>query len=163
MFNAIHEYSLFFLCSQILGFEQYPPQKEIVSRCRKLSSKWHPDRFAKKNDTEQEVAETNFLNVQKACSMMNKIKMARETKNRWSTSATDETPTEFTENADVNTYSDDEAAEYDDVSEFDEDYDDYDYDTDDDDSNEENVDHDNESTEDSEDKSYCEKSSNCGK
>lgn len=61
-----------------------------------MSSKWHPDRFAKKNDTEKEAAEKKFIDIQKACGMLNKLKMNRERKNTWATSASEQHETVFT-------------------------------------------------------------------
>ncbi|KAH3749696.1 dnaJ homolog subfamily C member 22-like [Dreissena polymorpha] len=85
----------------VLGFDRYPTQKQINSHCRKLSSKWHPDRFTNKNVTEQVEAELKFMDIQKACGMMNKIKKERERKSTWSESAADQRETVYTDTDDV--------------------------------------------------------------
>lgn len=74
-----------------------------------MSSKWHPDRFAKKNETQRNEAEKTFMDIQKACGMLNKIKQERERKSTWSESATEQTETVIPEqsSSDVGTHNDD--------------------------------------------------------
>lgn len=92
----------------MLGFDRYPSQKQITSHCRKLSSKWHPDRFTRANDTEKKNAEKMFIDIQKACGMMDKLKIKRERHNTWSDgdqseTIVTETHDDYTETDDVNT------------------------------------------------------------
>ncbi|KAL4217363.1 TM2 domain [Mactra antiquata] len=119
----------------VLGFDKYPTQKQINSHCRKLSSKFHPDRFTRANATEKENAEKKFLEIQKACGMLNKAKINRERKNTWSTSAAEQSETIITPPDDVDYDTDDVINEhdetYDDTEDVREGTDDAAYDSDD--------------------------------
>ncbi|XP_045179372.2 dnaJ homolog subfamily C member 22-like [Mercenaria mercenaria] len=119
----------------VLGFERYPTQKQVNSHCRKISSKWHPDRFTRANKTEKEAAEKKFIDIQKACGMLSKLKSRRERKNTWSDGG-DHSETIFTGTSDVNTEYDDvgtqnNGADYTDDYDYEDDNeDDYEYDRD---------------------------------
>ncbi|XP_052813919.1 dnaJ homolog subfamily C member 22-like [Mya arenaria] len=144
----------------VLGFDKYPSQKQINSHCRKMASKWHPDRFAKKNETVQKEAEQKFLDIQKACGMLNKAKQQRERINTW-TSSEPADGTVYTGSDDVDTQtSDEDGNNHGDNEEFDDDGDDYhgDYaDNDDDDTHNDENDEEEEETDNLEEQSYCDK------
>ena len=72
---------------QVLEFDDpnLTPRK-IHSHCRKLSSKFHPDRNQNARGTEKKEIEKRFLEIQQACGILNKIKVNRERKSKWSVS-----------------------------------------------------------------------------
>ena len=66
-----------------------PTPRKIHSHCRKLSSKFHPDRHQNvKGDAKKEI-EARFLEIQQACGILNKIKVNRERRSTWSVSGMD--------------------------------------------------------------------------
>lgn len=72
---------------QVLEFEEpNPTPRKIHSHCRKLSSKFHPDRHRNVGDREKVEIEKKFVEIQQACGILNKVKMNRERKNKWSVS-----------------------------------------------------------------------------
>ena len=60
--------------------------RKIQSHCRKLASKFHPDRHRNKDDKERLEMELRFMEIQQACGILNKVKINRERKNTWGTS-----------------------------------------------------------------------------
>ena len=69
--------------------DESPSPEEIQSRCRKLSRKWHPDKY--KDEAEKITAQEKFIEVQKACDILNKIRQRRTEKSMKSEKAKDET------------------------------------------------------------------------
>ena len=80
-----------FFFRQVLGLDQIPDEKAISSHCRKLSRQYHPDRIRNKNKEETEEAQKKFMDIQKACSALSKVKMNRERKSQWATNDQRET------------------------------------------------------------------------
>lgn len=68
----------------------------------------------KANETEKDEAERKFIDIQKACLMLNKMKSRRERKNIWSDAEHSETIK--TETDDTNAQYDDDEAQYSDVN-----------------------------------------------
>ncbi|KAL4217106.1 TM2 domain [Mactra antiquata] len=65
---------------KVLGFEtKYIKPEEIQSRCRKLSRQYHPDKF--KTEKEKAEAQEKFIEVQKACDILNDMRRRRADKN----------------------------------------------------------------------------------
>lgn len=64
---------------RVLEFEdESPSPEEIQSRCRKLSRKWHPDKY--KDEEKKIEAQEKFIEVQKACDILNTIRQRRQEK-----------------------------------------------------------------------------------
>jgi len=62
---------------RVLEFEDdSPAPEEIQSRCRKLARKWHPDKF--KTEEEKEEAQEKFIEIQKACDILNDLRKKRQ-------------------------------------------------------------------------------------
>ena len=75
--------------SQVLEFEnESPSPEEIQSRCRKLSRKWHPDKY--KDEEQKMEAQEKFIEVQKACDVLNTIRQRRQEKSMKSERAEEE-------------------------------------------------------------------------
>ena len=55
-----------------------PTPEEIQSQCRKLARKWHPDKY--KKEEEKVTAQEKFIEVQKACDILDKIRQRRTEK-----------------------------------------------------------------------------------
>merc|ERR1712129_619438 len=51
---------------KILGIEKDATEKEIKKGFRKMAMKWHPDRFATKDDDEKQSAEHKFKEIGEA-------------------------------------------------------------------------------------------------
>ena len=65
---------------QILEFEgESPTPEEIQSQCRKLSRKWHPDKY--KGEEEKAEAQEKFIEIQKACDVLNELRKKRQDRN----------------------------------------------------------------------------------
>ena len=73
----------------MLEFEdESPSPEEIQSRCRKLSRKWHPDKY--KDEEKKIEAQEKFIEVQKACDILNTIRQRRQEKSMKSERSEDE-------------------------------------------------------------------------
>lgn len=57
----------------ILGVGMDASWADVLAAHRKLSGKWHPDRWRQKSRREQQTAEENYLNVQKARDFLKKV------------------------------------------------------------------------------------------
>ena len=96
--------------------EPNPTARKIQSHCRKLSSRFHPDRHRNTEEKERLEIEKKFVEIQQACGILNKVKINRERKNKWSLSGMenwDKHETMNNEHNDVDDY------DFDDVDETD--------------------------------------------
>lgn len=74
---------------RVLEFEDdSATPEEIQSRCRKLARKWHPDKF--KDENEKLQAQEKFIEVQKACDILNTMRQRRTEKSMKSETANDD-------------------------------------------------------------------------
>lgn len=65
---------------KVLGFDGVKAHPdEIQPRCRKLSRKYHPDKF--KTAEEKQEAQEKFIEIQKACDILNQMRKRRTEKN----------------------------------------------------------------------------------
>ena len=72
---------------QILEFNSTnPTAEEIKQQCRKLGRKWHPDKY--KTEEEKMVAQEKFIEIQKACDILNDLRKRRTEKNMQSETTT---------------------------------------------------------------------------
>ena len=87
--------------------------RKIQSHCRKLASKFHPDRHRNKDDKERLEMELRFMEIQQACGILNKVKINRERKNTWGTSGMESWNNDEARNTDNNDADFDNNGEYD--------------------------------------------------
>merc|ERR1712129_441527 len=60
---------------KILGIEKDATEKEIKKGFRKMAMKWHPDRFATKDDDEKQSAEHKFKEIGEAYEVLKDPKL----------------------------------------------------------------------------------------
>ena len=55
-------------------------EKDVKTKCRKLSKEWHPDRF--RDEKEKANAQEKFMQIQQACSKISQRRKSKERKNK---------------------------------------------------------------------------------
>ncbi|WAR10060.1 DJC22-like protein [Mya arenaria] len=96
VYNVCNTKGWDFCYRQILEFEgESPTPEQIKSRCRKLGSKWHPDKH--KTKEEKKVAQEKFIEIQQACDILNTMRKRRTEKNMETPSSTEQSSDKHSE------------------------------------------------------------------